>query len=652
MDVATDTWGEDQAGPPISGDVLFPADPKTDDPSAQAPRRDGESGSGTLDATRLDTTLKDRFGHDSFRPMQRQIVQDALAGRDVFALLPTGGGKSLCYQLPAVLSRGTAVVVSPLIALMQDQVKALEANGISATFLNSSVDPHENAQREQQARAGRYQLLYMAPERLARPAGARLLTQIQVCLFAIDEAHCISEWGHDFRPEYRQLGMLRTGFDNRFASVPVMALTATATPRVAQDVTEQLKLREPCCYTGRFERKNLVYRVAPKRQMFDKIHQYLQTHPTHEGIIYCHSRAATERLAERLSTHGIAALPYHAGLEGATRHRNQHAFVYGDARVIVATIAFGMGVDKPDVRFVIHADLPRHIEGYYQETGRAGRDGLPADCILYYSGGDRAKVERFIDEKPEASEREHAHWQLKQMVRFAHTTKCRCVPLMSHFGQEHDGACGHCDNCLEPPVLADATEDARKLLSAVVRTGQRFGLNHVINVLRGSKAQRVSQFGHDGLSVFGIGSDQRVAHWLSVAERLIETGHLALTRDDYRTAHLTEASMSVLRGEVHVQVPQSRVAPKKDRPRVVVEDEGPFDETLFAAMRQLRRSIAQAQGVPPYVVFGDVSLRHMARAQPTTLEKFAGIKGVGQTKLDRYGPAFVELIAQHVQHEP
>ena len=599
--------------------------------------------------------LKRHFGHDAFRPMQQPIIADAMAGRDVFVLMPTGGGKSLCYQMPAVLDRGTTVVVSPLIALMDDQVKSLEANGIAATVLNSTVEAREIHRREANARAGHYDLIYMAPERLTGPAGVRLLSHIDVNLFAIDEAHCISQWGHDFRPEYRKLSLLRTGLPDRVRQVPIMALTATATPRVEQDVAEQLRLSDPHRYRGQFERKNLVYRIIHKYQMFDQILGYLRSHPTHEGIIYCLSRASTEDLATRLQAHSIAALPYHAGLEGPTRRAHQHAFVYGEARVMVATIAFGMGVDKPDVRFVIHADLPRHLEGYYQETGRAGRDGLPADCILYYSAGDRAKIERFIEEKQDDQDREHAQWQLKQMIRYVHTTKCRCVPLLAHFGEGHGGDCGHCDNCLEPPNLIDATEDARKILSVVARTGQRFGLGHVINVVRGSKSKRMGELGHDHLSVYGIGADQPTGHWRHVLEALLESGGLALTTDQYQTAYLTEASLPVLRGKVTVQVKQSRVAPitRKAKPSsAAVEPSGPVDEALFQILRRLRHHLAAEQGIPPYVVFGDVSLRHMAALKPSSREQFGQVKGVGQTKLERYGNLFLDEIASFQSGRP
>ncbi len=608
------------------------------------------------DGPRLDELLKTHFGHEAFRPMQRQIIDAVLEGRDVQVVMPTGGGKSLCYQLPALASPGVTLVVSPLIALMQNQVDALQANGIRAAFVNSSLDPDEARAREQAAISGEYDLLYLAPERLMSGSGRWLLAQLNVARFAIDEAHCISEWGHDFRPEYRMLGSIREGFDGRFADAPVIALTATATPRVVDDIAAQLALREPARFQASFERENLYYEVRPKHKAFDQILAYIREHADSDGIIYCQSRAKVEAMAERLKQNGVNALPYHAGLDNRQRSENQHAFIYGDARVIVATIAFGMGVDKPDVRYVIHADLPRHIEGYYQETGRAGRDGLPADCILFYSAADRAKIEYFIEQKESPTEREHAHWQLDQVIKFAHSTACRLVPLIGYFGETHGGDCGHCDNCVKPPNLVDATQDARKLLSAVARTGQRFGLSYVFDVLRGSKAQRVLQNRHDQLSVYGIGADQPKGYWGAVADALLEGGNLALTADEYRTAHLTPTGVTVMKGQAAVKIVQSRAvsaAPRPSKPAPAkAEPLSPDDHRLFEELRELRRRLAQEQGVPPYVVFGDVALRQMAIRRPTSDQAFLGVSGVGQTKLRRYGPAFLQVIRQHADDAP
>ena len=606
----------------------------------------------------LGALLKQHFGHEAFRPMQRTIVDDALAGRDVFVILPTGGGKSLCYQLPALAEpRGTTVVVSPLIALMQNQVDLLQANGIAATFLNSTLDREELYRREQDALAGKYRLLYLAPERLMAAAGRALLAKLDIARFAIDEAHCISEWGHDFRPEYRMLGQLRTGFDGRFREVPIMALTATATPRVAEDIVRELALRDPAQHRGGFERANLYYEVRPKQRVVEQVLTHLQGNPLAEGIVYCQSRKRCEEIADRLKASGVAALPYHAGLAPEVREANQHAFIFGDARVVCATIAFGMGVDKPDVRFVFHADLPRHIEGLYQETGRAGRDGLSADCILFYSGGDRGKIEYFIQQKEDPAEQQHARDQLEQVVKYCHTTGCRTQALLAHFGEEHPGGCGHCDNCLKPPKVSDATEDARKLLSAVARTGQRFGLSHVINVLRGSNAQRVTERGHHDLSVHGIGANQPAGYWRRLAEKLLHEDYLATTQDEYRTVYLTPGSKDVLKGDVKVELAESRVAPRKSSRSgyagggssgAGIDPDLPIDEHLFSKLRELRREIAASQNVPPYIVFGDAALRQMAQSTPTSNDQFLRINGVGRTKLDRYGPTFLEAIQNHM----
>ncbi len=595
--------------------------------------------------------LKQYFGHDQLRPIQDQAVADVVAGRDVFVIMPTGGGKSLCYQLPAVLEEGTTVVICPLIALMQNQVELLRGYGVRATLLNSTLEYAEAARRERKALDGGYDLLYMAPERLMSPAGQRLLANLNVARFAIDEAHCISEWGHDFRPEYRQIGTLRAGFGGRFKNTPMIALTATATPRVAGDIVKMLQLQNPATHHGGFERTNLYYEIRPKQQSSQQITQYIQNHPNDEGIIYCTSRARVDQFAERLRGQGIAALPYHAGLDADVRKHNQHDFIYGDTRVIVATIAFGMGIDKPDVRFVIHADMPRHLEGYYQETGRAGRDGLPADCILFYSPADRAKIEYFIEQKTDEVEKQHAYDQLDKVAKFAHTTGCRCVPLFGHFGETHPGSCGHCDNCRNPPEHQDATQDAQKLLSAIVRTGQRFGLGHVIDVLRGSKSQKVIDRGHDQLSVHGIGSTQSKGYWSQLADTLIRNGQLALTTDEFRTAHLTEDSKPVLKGDTKIQFALSRAvaatssrSPKTSRTSANDTPLSFADQDVFEELRDLRKTLATKQNVPPYVVFGDLALRAMARNRPTTDAQFLDIPGVGQTKLKRYGLAFMDVI--------
>ena len=601
---------------------------------------------------RLADALKKHFGHDAFRPMQREIIDGVIEGRDTFVIMPTGGGKSLCYQLPALVSAGVTVVISPLIALMQDQVAQLKQNGIRATLLNSTLDRDEAWDRERRALQGEYDLIYLAPERLMSTSGSRLLRELNVARFAIDEAHCISEWGHDFRPEYRMIGQLRDQFAGRFADTPIVALTATATPRVRQDILAQLQLRDPAVYLGDFERKNLSYELRPKKNTLRQIGDYLKQNPAHEGIIYCNSRRKCDDMSERLRASGVSAVAYHAGLDAQVREQHQHDFIFGDARVVCATIAFGMGVDKPDVRFVIHADMPRSLEGYYQETGRAGRDGLPADCIFFYSGGDRAKVEHFIEQKEDEAERKHAYWQLNQVVQFAHATGCRMPALIGYFGQEHAGDCGHCDNCLNPPKLLDVTVHAQKLLSTIVRTGQRFGVGHIVKVLRGSTEKRVQDYGHDRLSVYGIGADQPEGHWKQLTEHLIQDGALASTTDQFRTLHLTPQGKTVLKGERAITMPVSPLTSKaasasRSSARISDIELGPVDDALFEKLRGLRKTLAEQQGVPPYIVFLDKALIQMAQTLPITDDAFLAVSGVGQKKLEQYGQAFMSVIREH-----
>ena len=609
-------------------------------------------------ADSLAALLKRTFGHEGFRPMQREIVETAMAGGDSVVIMPTGGGKSLCYQLPAVAGTGVTLVVSPLIALMHDQVQALHTHGVEATYLNSSVPAPEVAQRERDAAGGRYRLVYLAPERLMAGVGMRLIEKLVegpgLSLVAVDEAHCISEWGHDFRPEYRMLGTLR----QRGIEAPVMALTATATLRVADDIARQLHLRSPRTFRGDFERKNLYYEVRPKKRMLEAILKYLKQSPHHDGIIYCLSRRKTEEMAQALQGYGIAALPYHAGMTSQDRTKNQHAFVYGDARVITATIAFGMGIDKPDVRFVIHSDLPRNLEGYYQETGRAGRDGLPADCILFFSEGDRVMLERFIEEKPDEAERRRAYEQLQRVIDYAHSWHCRCKSLLGYFGERLDGPCGHCDNCGRPAVMEDATQSARKLLSAVARTGQRFGIRHIAAVLQGERTEAIERYGHDRLSVFGIGAAHGLLHWRQVALHLVQEGLLGQTHDEYRTLHLTAQSVPLMRGERTFSMPQE--VSHRGRGKAAREQQAPgmareapeatvstADEALFEALRELRKAVAQVEGVAPYMVFSNVTLRELARVRPGDREALLAVRGVGEHKAERYGETFLEAIANH-----
>jgi ATP-dependent DNA helicase RecQ len=598
--------------------------------------------------------LKQRFGFDSFRPGQEAIVRDILDGRDVLAIMPTGGGKSLCFQLPALLRSGVCIVVSPLIALMQDQVRQLQDNGIEATFINSSLDRQEIARRFAKLERGDLKLLYVAPERLLQAefegeVMPRLQATHGISSLVVDEAHCVSEWGHDFRPEYRQLHRLRT----RFANVPIAAFTATATERVRQDIVRQLALREPRIHVASFNRPNLYYAVRPKTKATYAEMLGLARDKGGAGIVYCLSRKRVDELAERLQNDGVRALPYHAGLEADTRRENQEAFIRDDAQVMVATIAFGMGINKPDVRWVLHYDLPKTLEGYYQESGRAGRDGEPARCILYFGAGDIRTAELIISQKvdpvsfePLVDEQRIARQQLRNVLNYAESSECRRAVQLRYFGEVIEGKCGACDNCLEPRSLIDRTTEARQFLSCIARLAQRrerYGVAYVIEILRGGETQRVITRDHGSLSVYGIGKDLGLNEWRDVARALLHQGLMTQSQDGYAVVSLNDASWQVLRGERTVQVGES-VKPARSRKgaKPVVAADG--DDALFQALRGLRKRLADEAGMPPYIIFNDASLRDMAQRQPTTLEEFAGIAGVGQAKLARYGEQFVELI--------
>jgi ATP-dependent DNA helicase RecQ len=603
--------------------------------------------------------LKKHFGYDSFRPLQEEIIRDALAGRDVFALLPTGGGKSLCYQLPALVRDGLTVVVSPLIALMKDQVDGLLANGVAATFLNSTLGETEARARLCGLHNGEFRLLYVAPERLMLESFLEKIRAWPVRLLAIDEAHCISEWGHDFRPEYRQLSRLR----DEVPDVPVMALTATATTRVREDIVRQLRLREPRDFVASFNRPNLTYRVTPKQQAYEQTREFIRQRGRESGIIYCQSRKSVESLAERLAADGIAARPYHAGLTDKQRSENQEAFLRDDARVICATIAFGMGINKPNVRFVIHYDLPKNLEGYYQETGRAGRDGLPSDCLLFFTSGDVMKYMRFIDEMTSEDERRVARAQLRQMVHYAECPGCRRVELLSYFGETFPGSnCGACDNCLAPRDTYDGTVPAQKLLSTILRAKQAshegdrtFGLNHHIDVLLGHTTERTERWGHARLTTFGIGTDVPQHEWAAIGRELIRLGYLVLSTDKFTTIDVTPAGLEALRARTPITLTRSLAVaklPKKSRkksaPEPAAASDLPPDEALYEKLRALRRQFADERNVPAYIVFSDAALRHMAVVKPTTEDEFLWINGVGEKKRADFGAAFLALIREHV----
>ena len=595
----------------------------------------------------LQKTLKKTFGYDEFRPLQREIIETSLAGRDVFALLPTGGGKSLCFQLPALLRKGLTVVVSPLIALMKDQVDQLEAAGVAATFLNSSLKAAEARSRLRGLHEGQYQLLYAAPERLMLDNWRDNLLAWNVSAIAIDEAHCISEWGHDFRPEYRQISKLR----ELLPEVSLMALTATATERVREDIVRHLKLRDPAVFVASFNRPNLSYRVLPKDQPVKQITEFVRRRPLDSGIVYCATRAAVDRLAESLSDRGFPARPYHAGLTADQRALNQELFLRDETRIMCATIAFGMGINKPNVRWVIHHDLPKNIEGYYQETGRAGRDGLPADCLLLFSPGDAAKQTHFIDEMSSPKEQQIAREQLRLMMHYSECASCRRRELLLYFGEDHSvHNCESCDNCLEPRESYNATTQAQKLLSCVyrVREGARFGvgLNHLIEILTGASTEKIRRWGHDQLTTYGIGKDLSRPEWAAVGRELIRMGFLAQERGEFPTIILTDDGLEALRSRRVIMLSKPMSRPKTKAAR---SGEIECDETLFDRLRKLRKRLADERGVPAYVVLGDAALRQMARSYPLQTGALLGITGIGEKKLAEFGAAFVEEIAAYLE---
>jgi ATP-dependent DNA helicase RecQ len=596
--------------------------------------------------------LKQYFGFDSFRPLQEEIIRDALAGRDVLALLPTGGGKSLCFQLPAMARDGLTVVVSPLIALMKDQVDALQAGGVPAPLLNSTLNSAEARARFRGLWRGEFRLLYLAPERLMLSGTLESLKEWKVNLIAIDEAHCISEWGHDFRPEYRQLSRLQ----DLFPTVPMMALTATATERVRQDIVTQLHLREPRRYVASFDRPNLTYRVVGRSGGYRQLLAFVRERARESGIVYCQSRKSAETLAAKLSVDGIAAKPYHAGLSAEDRAAHQEAFLRDEARVICATIAFGMGINKPNVRYVVHYDLPKNLEGYYQETGRAGRDGLPSECLLLFSAGDVVKYSRFIDEKPDPREQQIARAQLQQMVHYAESGECRRAALLRYFGETYgEESCGACDNCLSPRATYDGTLAAQKFLSCVYRIRERsgfgVGLNHIVEVLTGADTEKIRKWGHEQLSTYGIGTEHGRPGWMAIGRELLRLGLVKQLPERFNVLELTPEGRDLLkqRKPVHLTQPVSAPEPQEHAPRA---GEIACDEALFERLRALRGRLAADRGVPPYIIFSDVALRQMARRYPASEREFAGISGVGEKKLREFGAVFLAEIAEHLRTNP
>lgn len=585
------------------------------------------------------------FGYDDFRGPQQAIVEHVAAGNDALVLMPTGGGKSLCYQVPSLLREGTGIVISPLIALMQDQVEALRQLGVRAEYLNSTLDGETAARVERELAAGELELLYVAPERLLTGRFLSLLARSRIALFAIDEAHCVSQWGHDFRPEYRQLTVLH----ERWPDVPRIALTATADPPTQREIAERLDLTNAQHFVSSFDRPNIRYTVVQKDNAKRQLLDFLRGHRDEAGIVYCMSRRKVEEAAEFLCKEGMNALPYHAGLPAEVRAANQRRFLREDGIVMCATIAFGMGIDKPDVRFVAHTDLPKSMEGYYQETGRAGRDSEPAEAWLCYGLGDVVLLKQMIEQSEAGEERKALERsKLDHLLGYCESMQCRRQVLLAGFGETYPQPCGNCDNCLQPPDAWDASVAAQKALSCVYRSGQRFGVGHLIDILRGGENDKIRQFGHTELSTYGIGKDLDARTWRSVFRQLVAAGLLEVDSDAYGGLRLTDGSRQVLKGERKVMM-------RRESPRTRERERGgqrtglsvlPQDLALFNALRGLRAELAREQNVPAFVIFHDSTLRNIAEQRPTSIDALGRVGGIGGTKLSRYGERLVEIVRE------
>ena len=588
--------------------------------------------------------LEDVFGYQEFRDGQQLVIDAAVEGRDSLVILPTGGGKSLCYQIPALVRSGITLVISPLISLMKDQVDQLKANGVAAECINSTMPREELLSVYNRMHTGNLKLVYVSPERVLMRDFIERLENLPLSMIAVDEAHCISQWGHDFRPEYAALGQLK----QQFSHVPFMALTATADDATRRDILERLQLNNPEVYLGSFDRPNIRYNLVEKHKPVSQIVRYLETQKGNCGIIYCGSRKKVEMVTEKLCNNHIRAAGYHAGMDADERAYVQEAFQRDDIQIVVATVAFGMGINKPNVRFVVHFDIPRNIESYYQETGRAGRDGLPAEAMMLYDPADISWLRRMLDEKDDGPQKQVETHKLNAMSAFAEAQTCRRQVLLNYFGEYREKPCGNCDICLDPPKHFDATEEARKALSCVYRVNQSFGMGYVVEVLRGMQNIRVRENGHDKISTYAIGRDHSHDYWVSIFRQLIHKGLLFQNITRNSTLQLTEEARPLLRGDVTLElaVPRLDTAARAAKSDKLTSKN--YDKKLFAKLRKLRKSIADEDGLPPYVVFSDATLIDMAEILPTSYGEMLAVNGVGQRKLDKYADPFLDLIQEHI----
>ena len=589
------------------------------------------------------TVLQNVFGYQQFRQGQQEVIEATLAGKDTLVIMTTGGGKSLCYQVPALCLEGITLVISPLISLMKDQVDQLLTNGIEAGYLNSSQTLEEQRVIEQKALSGQLKLLYLSPEKVMTQGFYHFISHCKISFIAVDEAHCVSQWGHDFRPEYTLLGNLR----NTFPNIPLMALTATADPTTRADILLHLRLNEPHTYLGSFDRPNIRYTVQEKFKPMEQLAKFIAGQKGKSGIVYCNSRKKVEEIMEKLSARNISVMGYHAGMSVQQRETVQNAFQRDNIQVVVATVAFGMGINKSNVRFVVHFDLPRSIESYYQETGRAGRDDLPSQAVMFYDPADYAWLQKMLLEEPESEQRDIKQHKLQAIGAFAESQTCRRLVLLNYFGESRQEPCKNCDICLDPPRKYDGLIDAQKVMSVIYRTGQTFGMHHVIAVLRGLNHQKIRQYGHDQLSVYGIGKEQSQDYWVSVIRQLIHLGLIKQNIVNNSALQLTEEARPVLRSEVKLELATPRLtfsASAYSQKQASIR----YDKDLFARLRFLRKQIADKENIPPYVVFNDATLEEMAQFTPTTKAEMLDINGVGERKLERFGDAFMNLIQSHL----